>query len=268
MDWQVPTRMTVTLAKTPLHDWHADHGGRMVEFGGWSMPVQYTSIVDEHLATRKAVGLFDISHMGRLRFDGEGAARFLDSLVTRKVEGMPLGQIRYGLLTNERGGTIDDVLVYHLEDDDGPFHLLVVNAGNREKAVCWIDARLDSTGDSTGDVKFQDQSLDLAMVAVQGPDALQIVSALVDFDPAEMKYYTGRCVAIADTTGIVSRTGYTGEDGCELVLPAAAVEEVWKQLVDRATATGGSAVGLGARDTLRLEAAMPLYGHELGEDVS
>ena len=256
--------MTTNLAKTPLYDWHVDHGGRIVDFGGWAMPVQYTSIVQEHSATRNAVGLFDISHMGRLRFDGTDAAAFLDSLVTRRIVGMQQGRIRYGLLTNERGGTIDDVLVYRLHDDGGPFHLMVVNASNREKAIDWLCGHIEAAGD----VQLRDLTHEMGMVAVQGPRALEIVAPLVGCDPNEMKYYTGCCVPVAGTSWIVSRTGYTGEDGCELIVPADAVVGLWEQLASSAAAVGGVAVGLGARDTLRLEAAMPLYGHELSEKIT
>src|SRR5262245_24775585 len=126
------------LAQTPLHDWHAAHHGKLVDFAGWSMPVLYSSIVEEHSATRQAVGLFDISHMGRLRFDGTGAAALLDRLLTRRVADMGVGKIRYSLMTNESGGILDDVLVYHLQEGNTPFHLLVVNASNREKIVTWV----------------------------------------------------------------------------------------------------------------------------------
>jgi aminomethyltransferase len=256
--------MTQTLAETPLHGWHAAHGGRMVEFGGWSMPVQYDSILEEHRATRRAVGLFDISHMGRLRVAGAAAAEFLDSVLTRCVLDMPLGSIRYGLLANQHGGTIDDVLISHLEDEEGLFYMVVCNAANREKVVLWLESHLADHPD----VQFRDETWAWAMLAVQGPRALETVASLLDFDPAGMKYYTGRCGRIGNTAGQLSRTGYTGEDGCELIVPSAAVADVWDQLVVVSSRLGGTTVGLAARDTLRLEAAMPLYGHELSEDIS
>jgi len=233
----------------------------MVDFAGWWMPVQYSSIVAEHQATRGAAGLFDISHMGRLRFDGAGAAGFLDGLVTRRVRDMRPGRIRYGLVTNNAGGILDDVLVYHLADAAGhSYHLLVVNAGNRLKILDWIAPRLAASAD----VYMTDVTRDWAMIAVQGPRSLELTQPLVDVELAAMKYYTGREAAIGGHGGIVSRTGYTGEDGCELIVGARVVVVVWESLV----AAGALPAGLGCRDTLRLEAAMPLYGHELSEEIN
>jgi aminomethyltransferase len=256
--------MTANPLHTPLFDWHASHGGRMVEFAGWSMPVQYSSIVAEHHATRKAVGLFDVSHMGRLRVEGPDAERFLDRIVTRRVAGMKPGQIRYSLVTNDAGGILDDVLVYHLQDDRGPsYHQLVVNAGNRQKIAGWLDGHRDGAA-----VQLRDVTLDTAMIAVQGPRALEIARPLVQVDAARLRYYWGAHTEISGGGGIVSRTGYTGEDGCELIVPRHAALEVWDKLVSAAGQFGGTAAGLGARDTLRLEAGMPLYGHELAEDIN
>src|SRR5688572_17910048 len=255
--------MTTTLARTPLHDWHAAHGGRMVEFGGWSMPVQYTSIVAEHLATRSAVGLFDISHMGRLRFDGPEAARFLDGLVTRRVADLAPGQIRYALITNEAGGILDDVLVYRLADAaGGTYHLMVVNASNRPKIIAWIEAQ---QAKAALDFSFTDLTTQWAMIAVQGPKALSAAQPMIDAELAAMKYSTGTETRICGHGGIVSRTGYTGEDGCELIVGANIAPRVWQAMLEAAQPVGGLPCGLGARDTLRLEAAMPLYGHELTE---
>jgi aminomethyltransferase len=257
--------MAGSLRKTPLFDWHSAHGGRMVDFAGWSMPVQYGSIVEEHLATRTAVGLFDVSHMGRLRFDGPGASAFLDRLLTRKVVGMGPGKIRYSLVCNESGGILDDVLVYHLQEHAGGlYHLLVVNASNREKIIAWIASQKQPSDD----VQITDRTLDTAMIAVQGPQALAIVEPLVGADVGGLEYYTGTETTIAGHSGIVSRTGYTGEDGCELIVPTAAAVEVWEKVLAHGKAAGAMAVGLGARDTLRLEAAMPLYGHELSESIN
>lgn len=251
----------MALLETPLHAWHAAHGGRLVDFAGWSMPVQYTSIVAEHTATRTASGLFDISHMGRLRFDGAGANAFLDGLVTRRVSDLRPGGIRYALVTNDDGGILDDVLVYHIADAaGGTYYLMVVNASNREKILDWIRPRLASLDD----VVLTDATRDWAMIAVQGPRAIEVAQPLVDTPITDMKYYTGLECRIAGHGGIVSRTGYTGEDGCEIILGAAAAEGVWQKLVD----AGATPAGLGCRDTLRLEAAMPLYGHELSERIN
>lgn len=254
--------MTEAL-KTPLHAWHSSHGGRLVDFAGWSMPVQFTSIVDEHHATRQAVGLFDISHMGRLEFAGPDALAVLDRLVTRRVRQLKPGGIRYGLVTNEHGGILDDVLVYHLQRRDGsPRVLMVVNASNREKIIQWIQSHCD--GD---DVSMTDLTFETAMIAVQGPAAVSLVDPMLDVNLAEMKYYTGTMATLDGSEVVVSRTGYTGEDGCELWVPGEQAAEIWQRLLDTGQDAGALPVGLGARDTLRLEAAMPLYGHELSEQI-
>lgn len=257
-------RMTSTLERTPLYDWHVAQQGRMVDFAGWAMPVQYTSIVDEHSATRQRATVFDISHMGRLRFDGSRAGEFLDTLTTRRVADLPIGGIRYSLMTNQRGGILDDVLVYHLETPSGTaYFLLVVNASNRAKIVQWIDEhRPHEFG-----VAMSDRTEETAMIAVQGPRAIEVVEPLIDAKLATMKYYTGRVTRQMNKVCIVSRTGYTGEDGCELIVKAEDAPRVWENLLLAGREVGLQAAGLGARDTLRLEAAMPLYGHELSEDI-
>lgn len=253
--------MTSSLSRTPLYDWHVGHGGRMVDFAGWSMPVQYASIVAEHQATRTNIGLFDVSHMGRLRFDGAGARDFLDCLVTRSVRDLKPGRVRYSLVTNESGGILDDVLVYHLQDAaGGSYYLMVVNASNRQKILDWLRPRLATAAG----VQLSDVTLDWAMIAVQGPRALAAAQRLVETELHRLKYYQAAETRIAGHGGIASRTGYTGEDGCELIVGSAAAAGIWEALI----AAGATAAGLGARDTLRLEAAMPLYGHELSEDTN
>ncbi|MEX0978169.1 MAG: glycine cleavage system aminomethyltransferase GcvT [Pirellulales bacterium] len=255
--------MTSTLAQTPLHQWHASHGGRMVDFAGWSMPVQYSSIVAEHNATRAAVGLFDVSHMGRIRFEGPACERFVDRIVTRRVAGMKPGQIRYALVTNDTGGILDDVLVYHLLHARGASYLeMVVNASNRQQILDWLTAHRDGA-----DVEIHDTTADTAMFAVQGPRALEILRPLSSVDPGALGYYHGTEGEIVGHAGIISRTGYTGEDGCELIVPADTALELWETLYAAAQNVGGTAAGLGARDTLRLEAGMPLYGHELNDEI-
>lgn len=237
----------------------------MVDFGGWSMPVQYSSIIDEHHATRRAAGLFDISHMGRLAFRGSGSAPFLDRLCTRKVLGMGVGKIRYSLVTNESGGILDDVLIYQMQEASGEtVHYLVVNASNRLKIVSWLNRFLPSSAD----VQFADETTTTAMIAVQGPRALAISQPLVETSVTSLSYYTGAVTNICGARGIVSRTGYTGEDGCELIVPAEAGGEIWQKLMALGAPLGAKPAGLGARDTLRLEAAMPLYGHELSEQIN
>jgi glycine cleavage system T protein (aminomethyltransferase) len=257
--------MTGSLLRTPLADWHSAHGGRMVDFAGWSMPVQYCSIVAEHQATRQAVGLFDVSHMGRLRLYGHDVETFLDRLLTRKVVGMTPGKIRYSLVCDENGGILDDVLVYHLETRGrGPYHLLVVNASNREKIYRWLCKHRQADED----VKIADSTIETAMIAVQGPAAIRCVQPLASTDLRALGYYTGTETTICGSAAIVSRTGYTGEDGCELVVPSAIAVTVWESVLAQGKTAGAMAAGLGARDTLRLEAAMPLYGHELSEQIN
>lgn len=264
--------MTATLLQTPLHDWHASHGGRLVDFAGWSMPVHYGSIVAEHNATRGALGLFDVSHMGRLLFTGPAAAAFLDALVTRRVTDMSPGQVRYGLITNDIGGILDDVLVYRLpfESDEAPPgnggapYLLVVNASNRPKIVCWVEAKLCGWSE----VVMKDMTDELAMIAIQGPRAAEVLRPLVGGDILNSKYYHCQRGTIDGSAAIVSRTGYTGEDGFEVMIPSAAATPFWQNVLDAGTPFGALPCGLGCRDTLRLEAAMPLYGHELNEDIT
>lgn len=246
------------LLKTPFHEWHVAHGGRMVEFGGWHMPVQYTSIIDEHQAVRRAAGLFDIAHMGRLRFTGPDVVRFLDHLLTNDVASLKLGQVRYSLVTNEAGGVLDDVLVYRFES----CHMLVVNASNRLKIVDWIERHHGGF-----EVLVEDLTLDWSMIALQGPRAIELFAPLTTVDVGSLKYYFASEANVLGVPSVVSRTGYTGEDGVEVMMPNAHGQRVWDELIDRGRSVGLVACGLGCRDTLRLEAAMPLYGHELSEST-
>jgi aminomethyltransferase len=269
--------VTAALAKTPLHDWHSAHGGKLVDFAGWSMPVQYCSIVAEHTATRTAVGLFDVSHMGRLRFSGRNVAPFLEHVLTRRVTDMQPGQIRYSLVTNERGGILDDVLVYHGPLDGPEDFGMVVNASNRQKIVNWLGQRLQLWQNAhAGDkISIGDDTLRTAMIAVQGPKALQILDPLFKLPGngkagqlGAMRYYHFGRANFGDRVVTMSRTGYTGEHGFEIICDAGQAPAIWDRLAESAAAVGGMAAGLGARDTLRLEAAMPLYGHELTEEIT
>jgi len=256
--------MADALLKTPLHPWHASHHGHLVAFAGWSLPTHYTSIVAEHTATRTAVGVFDISHMGRLEFVGDHSLALLDRLVTRRVARLKPGMIRYGLVTNTHGGILDDVLVYYLPRRDGGTQvLMVVNASNREKIVAWI--RDHQRPEER--VTLIDRSLETAMIAVQGPAAIGLVNPLVEADVSALRYYTGTITRCGDVEVLVSRTGYTGEDGCELIVPNDAAPGLWQRILDEGHSLGAVPVGLAARDTLRLEAGMPLYGHELSEQI-
>ncbi|MFL5342208.1 MAG: glycine cleavage system aminomethyltransferase GcvT [Gemmataceae bacterium] len=240
--------------RTPLYDWHVAHRGKIVEFGGWDMPVQYTGIIDEHTTVRTAAGLFDISHMGRLSFGGPDALDLIQHVYTNDAATMTDFQVRYGLVCNERGGIRDDVLVYRW-----PYGwAMVVNASNREKIVAWIEQHTGSR-----QIQMQDQTRQTGMIAVQGPKALEICRGLTEADAGQLKYYFATPTRYKGKQCVVSRTGYTGEDGIEIMIAADAAVELWEDLIDR----GAKPCGLGARDTLRLEAAMPLYGHELSEDI-
>lgn len=249
-----------TLLQTPLHDWHQSHGGRLVEFAGWSMPVQYTSIVEEHQAVRQRVGLFDISHMGRLTFDGPDTLAWLERSTTNHVAKLVPGQIQYSLMANGGGGLIDDILVYRLEHG----YCVVCNASNRGAVVGEFERLL-----GTSQASMVDRTGNTAMIAVQGPFASETVQPLFNAPLDSLKYYhltMGRVLGDVDT--VVSRTGYTGEDGLELIVPAGSAVRVWEALLESGKARGIVPCGLGARDTLRFEAAMPLYGHELSETTN
>lgn len=262
--------MSQTLLETPLASWHVAHGGRMVDFAGWRMPVQYASIVEEHLATRTSAGMFDVSHMGRLAVGGEAAVDWLESLLTRRVAGIEVGRVRYTLVTSDAGErpvVLDDALVSRDTDasDGTPRLALVVNASNRARVVAWLESRLPKAG-----VTFADRTFDTAMIAVQGPLAITIVGSLCS--PADaaridgLGNYRATSAVVAGHAAAVSRTGYTGEDGVELIVDAAVAPSLWEAIHAAGASHGLRACGLGARDTLRLEAGMPLYGHELRED--
>ena len=236
----------------------------MAEFAGYSMPIRYSSIVAEHQACRSAAALFDVSHMGRLRFDGESAGNLLDHLLTRRVADLPVGRVRYALVCDEAGGVLDDVLVSHVETPSGQrYFLLVVNAANRRKILQWVTPLV---GQFPG-VTLTDRTELTAMIAVQGPRALAACGRLFASDPAALRIYRTRVTEFLGRPVIVSRTGYTGEDGFELVVRAEDATRVWENLMLAGREHGFVAAGLAARDTLRMEAAMPLYGHELDESI-
>ncbi len=241
--------------RTPLYQWHVDHKARMVPFGGWEMPVQYAGIAPEHKAVRTSAGLFDISHMARVNVGGTDALALLEEVFTNSVVTMKEGQVRYGLVCNESGGTLDDILVYRWKDG----FAAVINAGNREKIIAWMKQRCGSRS-----VTFEDETLDTAMIAVQGPKATELVTSLFSNDATGLKYYYAMPTKYRGGPCVLSRTGYTGEDGFEVSVPKAAATTLWEEFY----AMGATPCGLGARDTLRLEAGMPLYGHELTEAIN
>ncbi len=247
------------MLRTPLYDIHVSLGARLVDFAGWEMPILFTGIVEEHLHTRSSCSLFDVSHMGRLELRGPDAQPLLDRLVTRNLARVAPGQAAYAHMCREDGGILDDVLVYRYDD-----HWMVVcNASNREKIVAWIRAHL--TGRN---VELLDRTEQTAMIAVQGPRAIPLLDAMLPVKASELKRYrftTGDFMGMRYT---LSRTGYTGEDGVEVIVPAPAAEMAYNFIQgEDSLRRQVKPAGLGARDTLRLEAAMPLYGHELTEDI-
>ncbi len=253
------------MLKTPLHSFHLEYSGQMVDFAGWEMPLRYGSVIEEHKQVRASGGIFDVSHMGRVKMSGRHARRLLERLCTRRLSDMTAGQCRYSLVCNEQGGVKDDVIVYRMDEDD---FLVVVNASNREKLLAHFE-QVRATADMS--VKIVDQTMSTAMIAVQGPKVMELVSSVSKEIPTLKRYrFTIKDLLIIKL--IVSRTGYTGEDGVEVILPASAVGMAMKLLLKDVNMKEAQALlkpaGLAARDTLRTEAAMPLYGHELGEDFN
>ncbi len=240
--------------RTPLAARHDAAGARMVDFHGWLMPIQYEGIVPEHLHTRAAVGVFDVSHMGRFVFRGEAAAADLDCAVSCNVAGMSVGRCRYGLLLNEQGGIEDDLLVYRVAEHE---YWLVVNASRIDHDAALIRERISS------DTSFKNISASTAMLAIQGPKSKAAIAAHVDAGLDALRYYRCARGAAFGEDALVSRTGYTGELGYEIIFDAAAAERVWDAVLALPDA---KPIGLGARDTLRLEAGMPLYGQDLTPD--
>jgi aminomethyltransferase len=251
------------LRHTPLYEEHRALGGRMVPFAGFAMPVQYAGILKEHEAVRKRAGLFDLSHMAQFTLRGAGVGAWADALTINNVASMKPWQARYNIFTNERGGCHDDVLFYRLDGDEW---LLVVNAANAEKMWSHLQAV------RAGDVALTNHHGERGLVAVQGPHALGIVEALLDGPEREalvtMKYYTCARVTVAGAPALLARTGYTGEDGFELFVEGAQAVPLWRRLLEIGAGHGLEPAGLGARDILRLEAGMPLYGFELTEELS
>lgn len=246
------------MLQTPLHSFHRDAGARMVEFAGWEMPLVYSSIVEEHHYTRRHASVFDVSHMGRVEFRGPAAAALLEKLNTRKVGDMAVGQSRYSHMCREDGGILDDVIVSNC----GEHWMVVCNASNREKLLSWWKAR------SAGlDVQIVDRTLETAMIAIQGPDAIPTLDLLLPFPVGDLKKYWFKRGKMMGVEYHVARSGYTGEDGLEVICPAGFGAMGAQKLIEESAKLGRpiKPAGLGARDTLRTEAAMPLYGHELTE---
>ncbi|MEM1185164.1 MAG: glycine cleavage system aminomethyltransferase GcvT [Planctomycetota bacterium] len=256
---------TTDLKTTALNGFHTQQSGQMVEYAGWSMPIKFAGIAEEHRQVRASGGIFDVSHMGRLHLKGLHARRTLERACTRRIRPMQEGQCRYTLVTNENGGVIDDVIVMKHDDDE---FTVVCNAANRERVVAHLQGIID---DRAFKAKLDDRTMKTAMVAVQGPKVMDLISRVSSEVPTLKRYrFTVKNLLVAKL--VVSRTGYTGEDGVEVILPNSAVPMVMKLLMKEVDPDDPNAVvkpiGLGARDTLRLEAGMPLYGHELRDDWS
>jgi aminomethyltransferase len=248
------------LKCTPLRDFHVAHGGRMVDFAGWYMPVQYRSILEEHKAVRRAAGLFDVSHMGEVDVRGPEAGRFLNHLVTNDVGRLFPGRVLYSPMCYPTGGVVDDLLVYLRGPED---YFLCINAGNIDKDLAWIRGQA-----ARFNVVVTDRSPDYAQLAVQGPKAPAIVQALTSVRLDLVEYYHFTEGTVAGVPCLISRTGYTGEDGFELYHPAAEARRLADAVLAAGVPYGLELAGLGARDSLRLEAGYPLYGHEITAEIS
>ncbi len=262
------------MKRTPFYDLHIEHKAHMEEFGGWEMPIYYSDsavggfdesnpykrdffdggqgIIAEHMAVRKKVGFFDICHMGRFKVNGSGASDLVQRLTTNDVLDLREGCIQYSLVCNDEGGILDDILVYRLKDG----YLLVVNAGNRQVISSWFRKW-------SGRVEVRDISDEMGMIAIQGPMSEKLVCKLAGTDISALRYYCFRESKIGNIESLISRTGYTGEDGFEIYFDSGMAEDLWSELSCAGESCGLRLIGLGARDTLRLEASLPLYGHEL-----
>jgi aminomethyltransferase len=247
------------MNKTPLNQIHKDMGAKMTNFGGWEMPVEYTGIIEEHKAVRNQCGLFDVSHMGEILISGENAAKSLQKIITNDLQKLEPGKIIYTPICKPDGGIIDDLLVYCLQEDQ---YLMVVNASNIEKDFKWINNHLLEK------TKADNLSNKYAMLALQGPESKKILTQLTDIDLNSLDYYRFRQAKAAGIEMIISRTGYTGELGYELYFEPEAAVKIWDQLMEAGSDFGLKACGLGARDTLRLEKAYPLYGNDIDETTN
>jgi aminomethyltransferase len=250
----------MSLQRTPLYDQHLAAGARLVEFGGWEMPVQYSGIIDEHQAVRGAAGLFDISHMGEVEVRGPDALAFLQHVATQDVAAIPSGQSNYALLCRPDGGIVDDIFIYHLPE----MYLVVVNASNTAKDFDWMRAQAGNL-----DVELTNASAEYAMLALQGPAAEALLGEVADIDAPGLAFHgVTRGTLLGDIPALIARTGYTGEDGFELFVAPGAAARLWRELLERGRGAGLKPCGLGARDSLRFEACLALYGHEIDDTTS
>jgi len=244
--------------QTPLHSVNQQEGARFVEFAGWQMPVRYGSLAEEHQAVRERAGLFDVSHMGQIMVSGPGSTELVQRLTPNNALSLTPGRAHYTGFLTERGTYIDDILVYRIDERDW---MVVVNASNRIRGLEWIQQHAEG-------VQVEDHSLHTALMALQGPKAGEILQSLTDTDLSKIRYYRFAAGKVGRCGALISRTGYTGEDGFELYVGADDADEVWRQLRTAGEAVDLRPCGLGARDTLRLEASMALYGNELNDQIT
>ena len=242
------------MKRTPLYESHVKLGAKMVPFAGWEMPLYYSSIIAEHNSVRSSAGIFDIGHMGALKVAGKNALSFLQKTLSNDASKLDIGSSQYSIILNGSGGVIDDIFVYRLPDH----YMLIINASNTDKDVAWLKKNI------IDDVKLEDIKDNLTLLALQGPRSQDILRKVTDVDLKQLGHHKITSCKVANFPSLVSRTGYTGEDGFEIFLDRSKAEPVWKKLLE----LGAAPCGLAARDTLRLEAGMPLYGHEYNEGIT
>jgi aminomethyltransferase len=248
------------LKRTPLYPLYASYGAKVIDFGGWELPVQFSSILEEHEAVRTRAGLFDVSHMGEVYVSGSDALAYLQRLTTNDVANLQIGQAQYSLMCYPDGGVVDDLLVYRLAEEQ---YMLVINAANIEKDVDWLHKHAE------GEVSVRNVSNEMSLLALQGPRAVDILQTLTEVPLAALKsFHFYADVSLGEATVLLSRTGYTGEDGFELYVPNEQAPALWQLILQAGAPFGVLPVGLGARDTLRFEARLPLYGQELSSSIS
>ena len=253
--------MSAELSRTPLYDLHVELGARMVPFAGWEMPVQYSGIIEEHLAVRNKAGLFDVSHMGEARIRGKDAAAFLDAIMTNEFSSLQPNHARYTIMCYPDGGCVDDLIIYRISDEE---FLICLNASNAAKDIAWMNSQVGNW-----DVKIIDECTHWAQLALQGPFAEKILSSLTHLKLDTLKRFGFLIGEVAGVQNcLVARTGYTGSPGFEIYISANRGTQVARTILEKGKADGILPIGLGARDSLRLEAGYPLYGHELSEKIS
>jgi aminomethyltransferase len=250
----------MNLKRTCLYNKHTEHKGRMVPYAGWEMPVQYTSIIEEHMAVRNNAGIFDVSHMGEILIKGSEALSFLESITCNTVSSLAHGQVQYNALMNDKGGLVDDITIYRVSDSD---FFMVVNASNTEKALRFIRSKAPEKN-----ITITDASSHYGQIALQGPASEKIIRKIISADTLLPEYYHFTDTSLLNTDVRLSRTGYTGEDGFEIYMPAEKAPALWSAIIDAGKEYGILPCGLGSRDALRLEARYPLYGHELSDDLT